>query len=505
MSDLRRMFYNRYKTSSIFNNDTLPNNTSKNFYPSRGIGTRNDTFIPKYSKMTCKERYLHEMRFKKFDNSNNESKNTNNTNTTNNNKNRSKIIRPSKSLKTNHTIRDKRKQKDYDKKNNLKSYDIICRDMYNGYDPKKYKFKRSKSLFELNSSNIRLNERSSRQQRNLAYQVSNIFFDKSKDAQNRKSYNKYKKNKKNININDKSYRRQKSMSDFEKELNERRSRFSHSRFTTDMDWKTTNTEDIHYNYDNCDSTTLTYRKTKKNSYRRVNVIKREEAGDLKNKNNFREQIEESVKYNLISGNDNKNIISYKIYNNPENNNNKQVKNFSKKKYNYKDNQNFNKLKPTVEYYEIDIPRNYDLTDINTIKNYFASKGIHTFKIEESPNSVTNQSGKITLRIRKDNFIDEREYNKNINSITKLISQKDMKLYKVEGNKAMASTIAKQRVKTPYKREALLRPSERKNLDKSNNNITNDFNSKNNTVNNTVYNTENNSIKKNYMRPLKRII
>ena len=37
----------------------------------------------------------------------------------------------------------------------------------------------------------------------------------------------------------------------------------------------------------------------------------------------------------------------------------------------------------------------------------------------------------------------------------------MKLYKVEGNKAKASVIAKNRVKTPFKGELMLKPSDGK--------------------------------------------
>ena len=364
--------------------------------------------------------------------------------------------------------------------------------MYNGYDPQKYKIKRSKSLFDLRSSNIHLNEQSSREQRNIAYNGSNIFFDKSKDIQIQKSYNKYRKKSNNINI--KSLKKQKSMSDFEKELNKRKLKFSHSKFTTDMDWKTTNTEDIHYDYESDCSSVLTDSGTKKKSFRRINILKRELTGDLKNKNKNTEQMKESVKYNVLTGKDKKNILSDKVYNNHEKNN-KQVTNFSKKKYDYKNNQNANKFQPTIEYYEIDIPRNFDLTDINTIRNYFTNKGLHAFKIEESSNSVTNQSGKITLRIRKDNLIDEKEYNKSINSVKKLISQKDMKLYKVEGNKAKASTIAKQRVKTPYKGELLLRPNDRKKLNKNKSNEKNDFNSKKNPVKNSIKNNNKTPSKK----------
>ena len=290
------------------------------------------------------------------------------------------------------------------------------------------------------------------------------------------------------------------MSDFERELNERKTRFSHSKYSTDMDWKTTNTEDMHYDSESDYGSVFSDNGVKKKSFRRVNILKREIKGDVNDKSKNREQVKESVKYDILTGKDKKDAISDKIYNKYDNNNsNKLKKNYSKKKYDYKTNNNNDKYQTNIEYYEIDIPRNYDLTDINTIRNYFTNKGLHAFKIEESANTYTNQSGKITLRIRRDNVIDDKEYNKNINSVKNLMSKKDMKLYKVEGNKAMASTIAKQRVKTPYKREVLLRPSERKNIDNNNNNIVNDFNSKNNTLNNTT----NNSIKKNYMNSIKK--
>ena len=462
MTDLRKMFYNRYKASNIFNRDIPPSNPSIHKNPQREIHKKKDTFIPKYNKMTSKERYWHEMRYKEFGHSNNENKDITNINYTKN-KN------TSSNKKRNHSIKDKRKTQEYEKQNNLKGVDILCKHMYNGYDPKKYSLKRSKSLYELRSSktDLALNEKSSRQERNLAYNGSNIFFDKSKDIQIQKSFNKLKKNKSSTNVDNilsKSFRRQKSMSDYEKELNERKLRFSHSKFTTDMDWRTTNTEDMHYDNESDNESVLTDSGMKKKSFRRVNILKREMTGNIKNKN--KEQNKESVNYNILTGKDNKNIISEKVYNNFDDN--KQKKNFSKKKYDYRNNNNINKFQTDIEYYEIDIPRNYDLTDINTIRNIFTNKGLHAFKIEESSNSVTNQSGKITLRIRKDNVVDEKEYNKNINSVKQLISQKDMKLYKVEGNKAKASVIAKQRVKTPFKGEYMLKPGEIKKLNKNNN-------------------------------------
>ena len=465
MTDLRRMFYNRYKTSTIFSNDIPPSKSSINNSTRNKLSIK-DTFKPKYSEMTSKERYWHEMRYKELGHSNKENNNLNSIKNSKSNNNS-----PSKSKQRNYSIRDSRKKKEYEKKLNMNGAEIMCRDMFSGYDPKKYSIKKSKSLFDIHStlSNLDLNEKSSREERSLHYNCSNIFFDKSKDIQIQKSFNKYKKNKSSTNINksflSKSLKRQKSMSDFERELNERKRRFSHSRFTTNMDWKTTNTEDIHYDTESNYGSISTDSGVKRNNFRRVNIFKREMIGDLKNKNKkYREAHKESVEYNLLSGKDKRNEISSKIYNNYDNE--KPKKNYSKKKYDYKNNKNF---QSSIEYYEIDIPKNYDLTDINTIRNYFANKGLHAFKIEEAANSYTNQSGKISLRIRKDNIVDEKEYDKNIKSVKKLMAKKDMKLSKVEGNKAKASTMAKQRVKTPFKGELMLRSTDPKNINENKNN------------------------------------
>ncbi len=462
MADLRRMFYNRYKTSSIFNTET----STMNNYPRREIITRNDNFIPKYNYMTSKERYWHEMRYKDFGHSNIIKNKNYNTiiNKINNNS-------PSKSIKRNRSIKNMRRYKSFNKINNLKATDIMCRHMYRGYDPMEYKSKRSKSQYDLRSSlsNLSINDISSRQERNLAYTGSNIFFDKSKDIQIHKSYIKYKKNsnsRNNKNKFSKIIRQEKSLTDLESQLNERRPKYTHSRLSTDMDWKLTNYENIYFDTESNYIPSLTDSGIKQKNFRRVNILRREMNGDLKYKNKNTNQNKESVKYNLLSGRDKKNELSTKVYN-KYNNNNNQKKNFSRKKYYYNIEKNRNKYNPTVEYYEIDIPRNYDLTDINTIRNFFTSKGIHAFKIEESSNSINNQSGKIRLRIRKDNIVDEKEYNKNINNIKKLISKNDMKLYRIEGNKAIASTIAKQRVKTPYKGEVILKPVDTKNEYKSN--------------------------------------
>ena len=416
MTDLRRMFYNRYKTSSIFNTEAPPNVQMKDNISSKSNYQK--IFDPKYDKMTSKERYWKEMRF-------NDSKN--------------KTMR---SL----SIKEIRKKKELEeKRNNLNGAEIMCRDMFNGYDTKKYLLKRNKSTFYLRSylTDFSLNDKSTKYERSLAYTCSNIFYDKEKDNQIQKSFRESKENKNWIKINNRRpyriLRKQKSWSDFEKELSQRKKRFSHSKFATDMDWKTTNTEDLRYSTESDIDSVLSEGWTSRKSYRRVNILRREYIGDKNNKK--LEQNKESVKYNILSGRDRNDELSIKIYD------------------------KYNKYQPSVEFYEIDIPRNFDLTDINTIRNIFASRGIHAFKIEESSNYVNNKSGKITLRIRKNNIFDEKIYDKNINNIKKIISKKDMKLNKVEGNKAKASKIAKQRVKTPYKGEILLKPSDTQKNDK----------------------------------------
>ena len=446
MTDLRRMFYNRYKTSSIFSTDNpSPAPTKDNTYSKQSF---QKTFSPKYDKMTSKERYLREMRF--------------------NFKNTKKETSPNNNIKRSRSIKETRKLKELEeKKDNLNGVDIMCRDMFNGYDPKKYLLKRNKSTFNLRSylTDFNVNDKTSRYERSLAYTSSNIFNDKTKDKQIQKSFRESKENSNGIgDYNSKTYRplrKEKSWSDFEKELTQRKKRFSHSKFTTDMDWKTTNTEDIRYDTESDFGSVLSEGGTSRKSFRRVNILKREILGDKKDKEV--NQNKESVKYNIISGMDKKNELSTKIYDKYKKDNptNEEKKDYSKKKFDYKNNININKYNPSVEFYEIDIPKNFDLTDINTIRNIFTNRGIHAFRIEESSNSVNNKSGKITLRIRKDNIIDEKVYDKNINNIKKLISKKDMKLNKVEENKAKVSKLAKQRVKTPFKGEILLKPSEPK--------------------------------------------
>ena len=454
MADLRRSFYNRYKTSSIFSTDTPP------VAPIKNIPSYQTTFNPKYEKLTCKERYWNEMGY--------------------NIQNNFKDKIPQNNTRRSHSIKEIRKKKELEeKKNNLTGIDIMCRDMFNGYDPKKYKLKRSKSTFYLRSylSNVSINDKTSKQERSLAYTSSNIFNDKSKDKQIQQAFKATKDNNNEININNtnKTYRplkKEKSWSDFEKELSQRKLKFNHSKFTTDMDWKTTNTEDIRYDTESDYDSFLTESGTTRKSFRRVNILKREYIGD--NKNKELEQNKESVKYNIITGNDRKDELSIKVYDklNKEKSNKEGKKDYTRKKYDYKNNNYIDKYQPSVEFYEIDIPKNFDLTDVNTIRNIFSSRGIHAFKIEESSNSVNNQSGKITLRIRKDNITDEKDYDKNINNIKKLISKKDMKLNKVDENKARTSKIAKQRVKTPFKGEILLKPgelkSEKENKDKNRN-------------------------------------
>ena len=51
-----------------------------------------------------------------------------------------------------------------------------------------------------------------------------------------------------------------------------------------MDWKTTNTEDMHYDSESDFGSVITDSGAKRKSFRRVNILKREMTGDIENKN-----------------------------------------------------------------------------------------------------------------------------------------------------------------------------------------------------------------------------
>ena len=387
----RRSFYNKYRKSDIFANPTLENTNTKQLLKNKV----KDDFIPKYKNenKTCIERYNEQLGFK------------------------------SKTIKRSNTNGDLLK-KNRNKNLNLKASDIMCRDMYNNYDVKTYNLKRNKSMFIKRTTNTKIKNDANSRIRKLDSMKSNIFFDKGKEKINNNNIMNLKTDfKKEIcNIDEKH-----DTKDYEKKAIEKRVNYRHSNFTTNTDWKTSNTESHKKNND----------KLNKSAYLRKSTFLNEEVNTDKNIRNTLclESNKKGEKFTNINS-VNYDIISGKKYNNKN------------KLINLKNgNNNINKTNNNfqTEYYEISVKNNFDKTDVNKIKNAFANKGIHLFKIEEKSDNIDNKSGKITFRIRKEK--EDKNYDEKISSLNNLISNKDMKLNKID-YKLIESKAKKTRQKTP---------------------------------------------------------
>ena len=398
----RREFYNKYIKSEIFSQPTLENTNTKQLLKKK----IKDDFIPKYKNInkTSIERYNEQLGFK------------------------------SKTIKRSNTNGDLLKKNNNRKtlNLNLKASDIMCRDMYNNCDVKKYTLKRNKSMYLKRTVNTKIKNDASSRVRKVDSMKSNIFFDKGKENINKNNINNIKTDfKKEIcNIDEKH-----DTKNYEKKAEEKRLKYKHSHFSTNTDWKNTNTE-IHKN-NNKDSI------LDKNTFSRKNTFHNE---NINTNNNIRKSLcsesnkigekftnIDSVDYDIITGK-------------KSNEKNKLIKEFSDNiktgniSLNNK-NDNFQ-----TEYYELTVSKNFDKTDVNIIKSYFVNNGIHLFKLKEKSDNMNNKSGTITFRIRKEK--NDKDYDKKILSINKLISNKDMKLNKIDNNLLIETQAKKTRQKTP---------------------------------------------------------
>ena len=398
----RREFYNKYRKSEIFSQPTLENTNTKQLLKNK---IKND-FIPKYKNInkTCIERYNEQLGYKtktiKRSNTNgNLLKKNNNRNTLN---------------------------------SNLKASDIMCRDMYNNCDVKKYIIKRNKSMFIKRTVNTKIKNDANSRIRKVDSMKSNIFFDKGKENINKSSINNIKSDfKKEIcNIDAKH-----DTKNYEKKAEEKRLNYKHSRFSTNTDWKNPNTETHKKNNinSNLNKSNFSRRYTLQNENINTNNNIRNSLCSESNKKGEKFTNIDSVDYDIITGK-------------KSNEKNKLIKEFSENiksgniSLNNK-NDNFQ-----TEYYELIVSKNFDKTDVNIIKNYFVNNGIHLFKLKEKSDNMNNKSGKITFRIRKDK--NDKDYDKKISSINNLISNKDMKLNKIDNNLKIETKAKKTRQKTP---------------------------------------------------------
>ena len=242
MAELRKNFYDRYKSSSIFNTDNQKQNISKNDNKTNINYNKKDSIT---SKISNKERYWDDMPKKEKDNifqkkSRVEPKNTN-------------IIinkTPTKSLRHNLSIKDFRKQKELNKS---------CKALFDSNSKNNRSFKRQKSLYQLRSAftELTLDDKSTMEERKLAYFSSNIFFDKTKDKQIQKSF---QKSKNKDDPKNKSINKHKLMQEYAKGLN----KLNHSKYT-----QSTNGDQ-----EDGDKSTITDNGKKKINFKRVNILNR---------------------------------------------------------------------------------------------------------------------------------------------------------------------------------------------------------------------------------------
>lgn len=82
----------------------------------------------------------------------------------------------------------------------------------------------------------------------------------------------------------------------------------------------------------------------------------------------------------------------------------------------------------VEDYEILMPKNYSKTNIQNLKNTFASNGIHFFGLKEEGDLIGGIKGMFKMKVRT-NGQNEKDKNKIINKVSKKLLNYDVKLKK----------------------------------------------------------------------------
>ena len=384
-TQMRKEMYNKYKKSSIFSTEQPKTQSTKDNVSSKVTSRKVEAkeFQPHFENISAKERYLRQYGYK------------------------------DKMSQIESASSNKPKEKISKKEKNFKAEDIMCRDMYNGCDPKEYRMKRCKSMYLTRSTNDSKEPSSeiNAKKRFIDSYRSNIFFveNKKKEAM-----------KENIDTNA-TYNSTVTVNN-KKNNNNVRKPFKRSLMPTNADWKSFNTETAFRKR----SQTLGPEEFKKatKSFKKNNFFEKENTySDLHNKTSTKAKENfsniESVKYDIISG--------------------QQKQNDSNTHYRPIATQYDNQI---TESFEVDIPKNFSLTEKNTLKNYFVTKGIHLYKIEEKIDPLNSNHGKYTFNIRRNK--DDPDYQAKLETIKNILSTKQMKLNFIEPQK----TKLKPRPKTP---------------------------------------------------------
>ena len=326
-------------------------------------------------------------------------------------------------------------------KDHLQAIDIMCRDMYNNCDTTTYRLRRSKSTFikrsyiDNNGPSTSFKQDIDARTRCLNHNRSNIFFF---DAPQR-----------TVPSTNSAHVKQQPKQNLKKEYPQKSFTIKRSLYATNTDWRAANTEVPAYKRNktaDSHSSRSNFRNFKSqrfyNETHSTNLKEKKQALPSNVKTDFNNI--ESVSYNIISGEPH---VKERASHSPEST-------ISKCTYisdiNTNTSNNDKRLVTDVndnfitENYVIDVPNGFNITDINTIKNYFVKEKMHIYGVGESSNPIGHNKGQIKFKIRRN--LDDLEFVAKLDSINQMIKDKKMKMSKVDMTELTAKI--KQRQKTP---------------------------------------------------------
>ena len=409
----RQLLLAKYTSSDIFGSSSSHN---KHQPPSHNIKPK-QSFEPKYENITAKERYNRHF-----------GKN---------------IITPNKQPQVvKKPLPPPQPSSLTNSKTPLQATDIMCRDMYSNCDTATYRLRRSKSTFIKRSyidntvPSTSFKQDIDARTRCLNHNRSNIFF---VDTPQRTVPS-------SNTTTTTTGLKQRPKQNMKKEYPQKSFTIKRSLYATNTDWRAANTEVPSYKRSktpdsHCYRNNFRNFKTQRfyNETHSTNLKEKKQALPSNIKTDFNNI--ESVSYNIISGEPNyKETTSHS----PESTISKctyisDVNATNDKRLLTDMNDNF-----ITENYVIDVPNGFNITDINTIKNYFVKEKMHIYGIGESSNPIGHNKGQIKFKIRRN--VDDVEFVAKLDSINQMIKDKKMKLSKVDMNEITAKV--KQRQKTP---------------------------------------------------------
>ena len=294
---------------------------------------------------------------------------------------------------------------------NFNAMDIKIRNDYRGYNVNEYKLKRTKSVF-IPRSNINNEEKNTMDSR-----IRKIY------AMTSDIFNINEKPKFTVQDLNRSFHATKVKKiEEEKEAKEKRNALrrsmTHSRISTNQDWKNSNTEPMkkkmkefedNYNKNLRDGNfNRKYFLTKRDFNSEISLLDKKTLNVKTNPTNV-----ESVNYNILS-------TEPSLYRNT-------ISSFSNKK----------PIECMYDDYEINCDNNnYNQVNSKKLINLLHKEGIHVYNFKEEGNEICGNNGKFIFQIRKGNR--DEDFADKLKKINNKLKQKDMTLQKVKVDKSKKS-------------------------------------------------------------------